>query len=68
MRKEWLWYLAKGLEGVGMLVVLVGLVISIQLGMDEDGLASMRYEGQALMLGGGLFVLGWALERSIGGR
>jgi hypothetical protein len=68
MRRGWLWYLGKGLEGLGMLVVLVGLVVSIRLGLDEDGLASMRYEGTALALGGGLFLLGWLCERAAGGR
>lgn len=63
-----LWYLAKGLEALGMIVVLVGLVLSIRLGFDEEGLASMRYEGMALAYGGGLFVIGWLLERVIGAR
>ena len=62
------WYLAKTLEGLGMIIVLVGLLISIQLGMDEEGLASMRYEGTALLVGGGLFGVGWLIERSIGAR
>ena len=68
MEKRWLWYLAKGLEGVGMIVVLIGLLLSIQLGMNEQGLASMRYEGNALALGGGLFLVGWLIERGIGAR
>ena len=68
MKNRWLWYLAKGLEGLGMIVVLVGLVLSIQLGRNEEGLASMRYEGNALAIGGGLFLLGWMLERGIGAR
>ena len=51
-----------------MVVVLVGLVLSIQLGMKEDGLESMRYEGTSLAMGGGLFMLGWWLERSLGAR
>ena len=68
MNRERLWYLAKGLEGLGMVVVLVGVVLSIQLGMQEEGLESMRYEGTALAIGGGLFLIGWLLERSIGAR
>lgn len=63
-----LWYLAKGLEALGMIVVLVGLVLSIRLGMNDEGLESMRYEGMALAWGGGLFVLGWLLERAMGAR
>lgn len=68
MRHGWTWTLAKGLEALGMIVVLVGLVISIRLGLDEDGLGSMRYEGMALLIGGGLFLVGWMLERAVGGR
>jgi hypothetical protein len=68
MQRSWLWYLGKGLEGLGMVVVLVGLVVSIRLGLDEEGLASMRYEGTALALGGGLFLLGWMCERAAGRR
>lgn len=63
-----LWYLAKALEGLGMVVVLVGVVLSIQLGMKDEGLESMRYEGTSLAIGGGLFMLGWWLERSLGAR
>jgi len=67
-RGSWLYWLAKTLEGVGMIVVLVGVVISMQLGMNEEGLASMKYEGTALAVGGGLFLVGWMLERAIGAR
>ncbi len=63
-----LWYLAKLLEGVGMILVLVGLVMSVQLGFEDRGLESMAYEGKGLLIGGGLFVAGWILERSIGAR
>ncbi len=63
-----LYWLAKTLEGVGMIIILVGVLISIQLGMNEEGLASMKYEGTALAVGGGLFFVGWMLERSVGGR
>jgi len=62
------WFLAKTLEGVGMFVVLAGLLMSIHLGMDDQGLASMKYEGTALMVGGGLFIVGGMLERAIGAR
>ena len=65
---RWLWLLAKGLEGLGMVVVLVGLVLSIQLGFKEEGLASMKYESYALAAGGALFLVGWMLERRIGAR
>jgi hypothetical protein len=65
---RWAYYLAKGLESIGMLVVLVGLVMSIELGFRDEGLESMRYEGYALLVGGGLFVGGWVLERVLGTR
>jgi hypothetical protein len=63
-----LWLLAKGLEGLGLVVVLVGVVTSIQLGFQEEGLASMKYESYALLAGGALFLIGMLLERRIGAR
>ena len=68
MRSPWMFYLAKGLEGVGLVVVLIGVIISMQLGMGEQGLESMKAESYGLAIGGGLFFLGWMLERSIGSR
>jgi hypothetical protein len=65
---RWKWLLAKGLEGLGMVVVLVGLVISIQLGFEEEGLKSMKYESYALVAGGAIFLVGLLLERRIGAR
>lgn len=66
--RKGLWYLAKALEGIGMILVLVGVFMSISLGLEDEGLESMRMEMQGLMVGGGLFVLGWLLERAIGAR
>ena len=63
-----LWLVAKGLEGLGMVVVLVGLVTSIQLGFQEEGLQSMKYESYALLGGGAIFLVGLLLERRIGAR
>ncbi|NOT29651.1 MAG: hypothetical protein HOP15_04280 [Planctomycetes bacterium] len=63
-----LWLLAKVLEGLGMVVVLVGLVLSIQLGFQDDGLKSMKYESYALGAGGAIFLLGMLIERRIGAR
>jgi len=68
MQNRTLWYVAKALEGVGMVIVLVGVIVSIQLGMGEEGLKSMQYEMRALMVGGGLFLAGWFLESRIGAR
>jgi hypothetical protein len=63
-----LWLLAKGLEGLGMVIVLVGLVTSIGLGLQEEGLKSMKYESYALLAGGAIFLAGMLLERRIGAR
>jgi hypothetical protein len=63
-----LWLLAKALEGLGMVVVLVGLVLSVQLGFQDEGLKSMKYEGYALLAGGAIFLLGMLIERRIGAR
>jgi len=63
-----LWLLAKGLEGLGLVVVLVGVVTSIQLGFHDEGLQSMKYESYALLSGGALFLAGFLLERRIGTR
>lgn len=68
MKRNWLWSLAKGLEGVGLLVVLVGLVMSVDAGMRDQGLESMRSETLGLVLGGALFLVGWLMERAIGAR
>jgi len=63
-----LWYLAKALEGLGMVLVLVGVMWSISLGMDDRSLESMKWEMNGLIVGGALFMLGWALERRLGTR
>jgi hypothetical protein len=65
---RFLWLLAKGLEGLGMVIVLVGLVLSIQLGFRDEGLKSMKYESYALVAGGAIFLLGMLLEKRIGAR
>ncbi len=68
MKSPLIWWIAKILEGVGMIVVLVGLTISIQLGFDDEALESMRYESYALVIGGVMFFVGWVIERRIGAR
>lgn len=65
---RWLWLLAKGLEGLGMVVVLVGLVLSVRLGFQDEGLKSMQYESYALVGGGAIFLVGMLLERRLGAR
>ena len=37
-------------------------------GFQDEGLKSMKYEGYALAVGGGIFVAGFLLERRIGAR
>lgn len=68
MNRRAVWWLAKALEGVGMVIVLVGVFISINLGYEDQGLHSMAAEYQGLMLGGGMFVCGFLLERAIKAR
>lgn len=68
MKGEMWWRLAKGLEFVGMVVVLAGLVASMSLGVGEDGLKSMAYSGYGLLWGGLIFLAGYAIERRIGAR
>ena len=66
---SWLYYVAKALEGIGMIIVLVGVVMSMQLGIGEsEGMESMKAESYGLAIGGALFVIGWLIERSIGSR
>ncbi len=57
---------AKVLQGIGLIVVLAGLVMSMQLGMEEEGLKSMAYEGTGLIAGGVIFVVGVLLEKLAG--
>ena len=68
MRSRGIYWVAKVLEGAGMIVVLAGLLMSIQLGFEDQGLESMRYEGTGLLVGLAMFAVGWMLERSIGSR
>ena len=68
MQHNSVWWLAKVLEGAGMVVVLVGLVLSVQLGLGEQGLKSMEYELNGLLVGGGLFLAGYVIERKLGAR
>lgn len=68
MSRSGLWWLAKALEGVGMVVVLVGVFISMSMGFEGRGLDSMAFEYQGLLAGGLLFVAGVLLERRLGAR
>jgi hypothetical protein len=68
MTPKVLYWIAKSLEGVGMILVLVGVFMSINLGFDDQGLASMGAEMRGLLLGGALFVAGVLIERAIKSR
>ena len=68
MSREMIWKLGKVLEAIGLIVVLIGVSFSIHLGFRDAGLASMREEFRGLMWGGGIFVLGYLLERWAGKR
>ena len=63
-----IWVLAKILEGVGMVLVLAGVIVSMRLGFDDQGLESMAFEMKGLLVGGALFIIGWLLERRAGTR
>ncbi|MBM3989549.1 MAG: hypothetical protein FJ298_00930 [Planctomycetes bacterium] len=68
MSKDKLWWLAKVLEGVGMVIVLLGVFVSMSEGFEGRGLESMAHEFQGLFVGGGLFLVGVLIERAIGAR
>lgn len=58
--------IGKGLQALGLLIVLVGLVVSIGLGSMEQGLHAMWVELQALFGGALLFAIGTFLQRRAG--
>jgi hypothetical protein len=60
--------LAKLLEGTGLIVILVGVYLSVNLGFEDKGLESMNIEFRGLALGAALFACGFLLERSVGSR
>ncbi len=59
---------AKALEGIGLIVILVGLLISLDQGLGGAGLEAMRAETLGLGLGILLFVCGYVVERTLGTR
>ncbi len=68
MSKHHLWMLAKALEGLGMVVVLIGLVLSVELGFRDEGMSSQYAELIALLVGLLLFAVGFVIERLTGTR
>jgi len=61
------WQLGRAMQGIGLLVVLVGVLMSVDLGMRDEGLESQRMELIGLGLGGGLFLAGLVVTRTVGG-
>lgn len=68
MSKHQLWMLAKALEGLGMVIILVGLVLSVELGFRDEGMTSQYAELIALLVGMVLFGIGFLIERLTGTR
>lgn len=68
IKREFLWTLAKGLEGLGLIVVLGGLVFSVSAGMQDEGMKSMQGEAYGLAIGGAMFFVGWVMEHKLGAR
>lgn len=66
--KGWMWSVGKALEGLGLIVILVGLLVSVQTGMRDEGMKSMTYEAYGLAAGGAIFFVGLLLERASGGK
>ncbi|MFT7669893.1 MAG: hypothetical protein ACI8X5_002600 [Planctomycetota bacterium] len=67
MSNKMIWKLGKLLEGLGLVIVLAGVLMSIDQGLKEEGLKSMGTEFKGLGIGGTLFMAGYLLERW-GGR
>ena len=59
---------AKALEGIGLIVILVGLLVSLDQGMEGAGLEAMRAETLGLIMGVVLFLCGYVVERTLGTR
>jgi hypothetical protein len=68
MSKATMWKVAKAFEGLGLVVIAVGVLGSIELGFHDRGLESMGIEYRALGVGGALFAIGWIIERKLGAR
>ncbi|MEM7516204.1 MAG: hypothetical protein AAF368_04670 [Planctomycetota bacterium] len=66
--KRHLWTLAKALEGIGMVVILIGLVLSVQLGFRDEGMESQYAELIGLLAGLFIFGVGFLIERLAGFR
>jgi len=61
------WKLGRAMQGIGLIVVLGGVLMSVDAGMRDEGLKSQRAELMGLALGGGLFLAGWVVTNATGG-
>ena len=68
MTKQHLWMLAKSLEALGLIIVLIGLVLSVELGFRDEGMTSQYAELIALLVGFVLWGIGFVIERVAGTR
>lgn len=59
------WRLGRILQGVGLLVILVGVLMSVDAGMSDESLESQRIELMGLTIGGAMFLAGWVLTRAV---
>lgn len=64
---KFVWQLGRLMQATGLIVVLVGVLMSVDAGMRDQSLESQRMELMGLLLGGGLFIAGWVVTRSTGG-
>ena len=68
MSKNHVWVLAKALEAIGLVVILIGLVLSMELGFRDEGMTSQWAELTGLGAGLILFLIGFSIERFAGTR
>ncbi len=61
------WRLGRILQSIGLIVILVGVLMSVDAGMGDESLKSQRIELMGLMVGGGMFLAGWVLTKSVSG-
>ncbi len=61
------WQIGRLMQGIGLVVVLAGVLMSVDAGMQDESLKSQRMELMGLLLGGGLFIAGWVVTRTTSG-
>lgn len=58
------WQIGKVLQFLGLIIVLGGVFLSVEAGMHDQSMKSQRVEVVGLLVGGGLFLGGWAIVRA----